>query len=303
MEYANGGTLEDALADADALLPVEDALHVFCGAARGLAHLHEHGVVHRDLKPSNILLHHARDAARPAVLLSDFGECNALYDAAAASAAPRTGNTGTIEFCAPELYRVSPATGLFLAAHSPATDAWSLGMLLYYVLYGGRLPWRAPLEDVAALRAEMAGHAGDISPPAGVRDDVPKALVALMRALLSPDPHRRPSAAAALRVAEAIVPAPTALPALMGRESPRADRNAAPPHRTKVPPVSLIALLAWLGASYACYPHAVSATVSLLLLVLATLPWTSVNFSLLLAVPLAALHLRYSGLVVCACSP
>ena len=41
-------------------LPIADACEIARQAARGLAYIHEHGMVHRDIKPSNLMLTLAR---------------------------------------------------------------------------------------------------------------------------------------------------------------------------------------------------------------------------------------------------
>jgi calcium/calmodulin-dependent protein kinase I len=63
--------------------------------ARGLAYLHEKGIVHRDIKPENILLAYSPKITYHRVMLSDFGT----------SAVPRRSrmltNAGTIGYQAP----------------------------------------------------------------------------------------------------------------------------------------------------------------------------------------------------------
>ena len=95
---------------------------------------------------------------------------------------------GTIVLACLRLLRT--AGGRFVARHSRATDVWALGMLLHCALYGGALPWRADLDDIAGLRAEMLA-ATEVRPPRGVRADVPPALLALLSRLLSLDPAQR----------------------------------------------------------------------------------------------------------------
>ena len=40
--------------------PFADACEIVRQAARGLAYIHQHGMVHRDIKPSNLMLTVAR---------------------------------------------------------------------------------------------------------------------------------------------------------------------------------------------------------------------------------------------------
>ncbi len=53
-EYAQDGSLEELLKE-KGKLPVNEAIEITIGILKGLAHLHESGVIHRDLKPANIL--------------------------------------------------------------------------------------------------------------------------------------------------------------------------------------------------------------------------------------------------------
>ena len=60
-EYVDGETL-DELVDREGALPVDEALEIAIGVARGLAFAHRQGHVHRDVKPQNILLNGERPA-------------------------------------------------------------------------------------------------------------------------------------------------------------------------------------------------------------------------------------------------
>src|SRR6478736_2916211 len=54
-EYVAGENLKQ-LVERDGPLPVEQALELAIGVARGLAFAHEKGFVHRDVKPQNVLV-------------------------------------------------------------------------------------------------------------------------------------------------------------------------------------------------------------------------------------------------------
>ncbi|KAI9175531.1 putative serine/threonine-protein kinase iks1 [Blastocladiella emersonii ATCC 22665] len=200
------------------LLATRALLTMVLGVARGLAHLHRHGIVHRDLKPPNILLaweseSDSGDAGPPndadepsasspptsrvpTVLISDFGECEVLApsDDPAARRRRRSGNTGTIDFTAPELLDFDRAAGAFTAAYSPKADIWSLGLVALYTAYAGHLPFR-DRDDIDALRAEILALDAARVFPTEEEERVPRAFRSLVARCLARDPADRPTAA------------------------------------------------------------------------------------------------------------
>lgn len=139
MSYADAGTLEDRLAAGP--LPVPTALRYAAGIARGVAVLHEIGILHRDIKPSNILFASASGGER--VMLADLGLAKAI-----AHASGLTLTAGTPGYMAPE--QVEMTGGL-----DQRTDVYALGALTYQLLTG-RQPERPrrdrPLPPPGAVR-------------------------------------------------------------------------------------------------------------------------------------------------------
>jgi len=74
MTYASGGTLAERLSAGP--LPPAEAMRIAAELARGVAVLHDLGVVHRDLTPSNVLFTGTGSAER--VLVGDLGLAKAL---------------------------------------------------------------------------------------------------------------------------------------------------------------------------------------------------------------------------------
>lgn len=114
----------------------EDAAVMCAALARALHFAHEQGLVHRDVKPGNILL----DGARP--LLSDFGLVKDM--SGDTGALTRGGQVlGTPAYMSPEQLRGE------LSAIGPASDQYSLGVVLHEMLTGDS-PFRSatPVEIV-----------------------------------------------------------------------------------------------------------------------------------------------------------
>ena len=131
MRLVEGQTLAALLARGP--LHPRDAARYLAAIARAVHYAHEHGILHRDLKPSNILLD-ADDQPH----ITDFGLAKRV--SAGASAAGRTATgaiVGTPTYMAPE--QVSNRRG----TPSPASDVYSLGIILYEMLTG-RPPFQAP---------------------------------------------------------------------------------------------------------------------------------------------------------------
>ena len=119
MEYIRGRTLKDYLREAGPLTPAEAAF-VMIQICQGIDHAHQHGIIHRDLKSQNIMIDDELN-----VKITDFGIALSSNEADMTQT-----NTimGSVHYLAPELARGSLAT--------PASDIYSLGILLYEFLTG-----------------------------------------------------------------------------------------------------------------------------------------------------------------------
>jgi eukaryotic-like serine/threonine-protein kinase len=148
----------------------------------GLAALHEAGRLHRDLKPSNILV----EPSRRTVLL-DFGLSTEVHSQGSIISQTRL-YAGTPAYMAPEQLAGGPA--------SPASDFYSLGVVLYQALTGTR-PY-PELPPVALYEAQKTPPAA----PRGQDSDVPEGLAAAALALLSFEPRDRPPLAELTRLAQ-----------------------------------------------------------------------------------------------------
>ncbi|XP_043081218.1 NUAK family SNF1-like kinase 1 [Puntigrus tetrazona] len=118
MEYASGGELYEYIQDRQRLSE-EEARHFFRQITSAVQYCHQNGVVHRDLKLENILLDTDLN-----VKLADFGLSNRY-----------TRGRCLDTFCGSPLY-ASPEIINGLPYRGPEVDCWSLGVLLYALVYG-----------------------------------------------------------------------------------------------------------------------------------------------------------------------
>src|SRR5918998_994605 len=169
MEYLSGGTLKDRILSKGAL-PARTAAAVALQIAEALRVAHERGVIHRDIKPHNILI---TDSGH--VKVADFGIARA---AEATTISDHGDILGTAHYISPEQAMGEPV--------GPASDLYSLGVVLYEMLTG-----RVPFE-VENLSDLPAAHAGGPPPhPRELNPEIPEGADALVMRLLCRDPDDR----------------------------------------------------------------------------------------------------------------
>ncbi|HVE75010.1 MAG TPA: serine/threonine-protein kinase [Mycobacteriales bacterium] len=166
MELVVGETLADTVRRGP--LPALRAAEVGRGLAEALAYVHAQGMIHRDVKPGNVLV-----GADGRVRLTDFGIAR-LTDAAKVTATGLT--VGTASYLSPE-----QVTG---AVVGPASDVYSLGLVLLEVLKGSRE------YDGGAMEAALAR----LSRPPVIPDNLPLGWPDLLAAMTDLDAQQRPSA-------------------------------------------------------------------------------------------------------------
>jgi eukaryotic-like serine/threonine-protein kinase len=169
-ELIEGENLKE-LVNRTGALPARRAVELVAAIADGLAFAHEQGLVHRDVKPQNVLLNGDGEAK-----VTDFGIARSLD---VEHGVTQTGTVlGTSNYLSPEQASGKQVT--------PATDVYSLGVVLYELLTA-EVPF--PGENFVAVAMK---HLNDPVPDIlERRPDVPMRLVAAMEHALEKDPARR----------------------------------------------------------------------------------------------------------------
>ena len=175
MELCPGGDLYARVEPSGPGLTQGEALRWMRQISHVVAHLHRAGIVHRDIKPENVLLDAQGDAK-----LCDFGL------AVHVGHVSRSRVPGTASYMAPEALLDDRAGRPHHA--TCRQDVWSLGILLYAMLFAD-LPWdRAVIADPDFCKfAREGGVQRDIYPYTLLSND----LRTLLNRMLAVDPSKR----------------------------------------------------------------------------------------------------------------
>ena len=124
MEYVEGGSLNDIVKE-HGVLSESVAVKYIKDVALALAHIHEENINHLDVKPGNIMVRTKGDTA----ILIDFGLSKHYDDAGDQTSSTPVGISNG--YAPMEQYNVGG-----VSSFSPATDIYSLGATLYYLVTG-----------------------------------------------------------------------------------------------------------------------------------------------------------------------
>lgn len=170
MEYVPGTDLKTILKQRGRL-NIEEAVSLMVQACAGVGHAHRAGFVHCDIKPQNLLVTPDRR-----VKVLDFGIARAL-------ASIQPGEKNEVVWGSPQYFSPEQASG---DPPSPASDVYSLGVVLYEMLTG-RLLFDAP---TAAELARMHREAAPV-PPRQFNPYIPASLEQIILKVLSKEPASR----------------------------------------------------------------------------------------------------------------
>jgi WD40 repeat protein len=180
LELLPGGTLKSRFEEV--AVPWETVVELAIPIARGLAAIHDAGLIHRDLKLENVLLD-----ADGVPKISDFG----LVRGDGSSALTVGGLTKTGEMLGTLLY-MPPEQASQGANVDGRADLYSFGVMLY-ILLTGEPPFTGIGYEILAMHLSQ--------PPRPARElarTIPKRLDSLVLRLLAKKPGDRPATAAAV---------------------------------------------------------------------------------------------------------
>ncbi len=165
MEFVEGGNLRSRIRSGP--MELRSTLRIASQIASGLQAAHEQSIIHRDIKPENILF--ARDGS---VKLVDFG-------LALTGRSPGTESvSGTVRYMSPEQIGGEEI--------GPASDIWSLGIVLYEMV-AGRVPFEGEYDQAIFYAILHEPH----PPISDVRQNVPKVVQEIVNRCLEKLPSNR----------------------------------------------------------------------------------------------------------------
>ncbi|HOE34774.1 MAG: serine/threonine protein kinase [Chloroflexi bacterium] len=170
MEFVPGTDLKTRIRE-KGRFEIQEALDLMSQACQGVGYAHRAGLVHCDIKPHNMLV-----SPDGRLKVTDFGIARAL-----ATISPE--ERSDVVWGSPLYFSPEQASGL---PPSPASDVYSLGVILYEMLTG-QLPFNSPdAAELARLHRE-----GRPVPPRVLNPDIPEPLEAIILKVLSKEPSAR----------------------------------------------------------------------------------------------------------------
>ncbi len=173
MEFVDGITLKQLIREQQEkgnVIPIDRALNIAIQTCAGIGYAHRSLFVHCDIKPHNILI-----TPDDKIKVADFGIARAISQV---TASQDSKVWGTPQYFSPE-----QAAG---ESASPASDVYSIGVVLYELL-SGKLPFEAETPTAMAIKhiREQPPLLTDVNPT------VPQQLASIIKKILSKEPSGR----------------------------------------------------------------------------------------------------------------
>jgi serine/threonine protein kinase len=170
MEYVPGTDLKSIIKKRG-VIPADEAVELIVQACAGIGYAHRAGLVHCDVKPQNMLV-----TPDKRLKVVDFGIARAL-----ASIVPD--EKTDVVWGSPQYFSPEQATGI---APSPASDVYSLGVVMFEMLTGQQPFTADSSEELARLHREVPPPS-----PRRLNASIPKELEQILLKVLSKEPSAR----------------------------------------------------------------------------------------------------------------
>jgi serine/threonine-protein kinase len=170
IEYIDGTDLK-SLIRKTGKFSVQDAVGLMAQACAGVGYAHRAGLVHCDIKPHNMLV--SNDFR---LKVTDFGIARAL-------ATIHPDEKSDVVWGSPHYFSPEQAAG---GAPSPASDVYSLGVILYEMLTG-----KLPFEAAEATELARMHRLESPRPPRQINPAIPETLEEITLKVLSKEPSAR----------------------------------------------------------------------------------------------------------------
>ncbi len=170
MEHVPGSDLKSLLRQRGRF-SIEEAIPLIVQACAGIGYAHRAGLVHCDVKPHNMLV-----TPDKRLKVTDFGIARAL-------ATIHPGERSDVVWGSPQYFSPEQAAG---DSPSPASDVYSLGIVLYEILTGS-LPFiAATAQELGRMHLDARPH-----PIHEYLPDIPASLEQIVDKVLSKEPSAR----------------------------------------------------------------------------------------------------------------